>query len=179
MVSLKDSKLYLVPRGAVTVNHDLLRLIYRYDVDIWGPMAERIAEQVPKGSWICVQGKLNPATWTNREGVKQTKFKVDSNFICSCWSWVCSCGVLSVCILQISASEVRFIQREQQPPGAQQQQGGWGQQQQQVGRPESAVCYQTTVVTLQRGPLCVGPLSYAVVTAQRQTALWHTAVVQH
>ena len=39
-------------------------------------MAERIAEQVPRGSQICVQGKLSPATWTNREGKQQTKFKV-------------------------------------------------------------------------------------------------------
>lgn len=39
-------------------------------------MAERIAEQVPKGSRICVQGKLSPASWTNREGVKQTRLRV-------------------------------------------------------------------------------------------------------
>ena len=38
-------------------------------------MAERIAAQVPKGSQICIQGKLNPSTWVNREGVKQTKFQ--------------------------------------------------------------------------------------------------------
>ena len=51
-------------------------MLPRYDVDIWGPMAERVAEQVPKGSHVCVQGKLNPASWTNREGKKQTKWKV-------------------------------------------------------------------------------------------------------
>ena len=38
-------------------------------------MAQRIAAQVPKGSQICIQGKLNPSTWVNREGVKQTKFQ--------------------------------------------------------------------------------------------------------
>ena len=51
-------------------------VLSRYDVDIWGPMAERVAEQVPKGSNVCVQGKLNPASWTDREGKKQTKWKV-------------------------------------------------------------------------------------------------------
>lgn len=60
--------------GALIVK--VLWLTCRHDIEIWGPMAERIAEQVPKGSRICVQGKLNPATWTNREGVKQTKLKV-------------------------------------------------------------------------------------------------------
>ncbi len=39
-------------------------------------MAERVAEQVPKGTSVCVQGKLTDASWTNREGKKQTKFKV-------------------------------------------------------------------------------------------------------
>lgn len=58
------------------IDSKVLWLTYRHDIEIWGPMAERIAEQVPKGSKICVQGKLNPATWTNREGVKQTKLKV-------------------------------------------------------------------------------------------------------
>ena len=51
-------------------------MLSRYDVDIWGPMAERVADQVPKGSNVCVQGKLNPVSWTNREGKKQTKWKV-------------------------------------------------------------------------------------------------------
>ncbi|KAL3159683.1 hypothetical protein ABBQ38_010089 [Trebouxia sp. C0009 RCD-2024] len=73
-----------------------------YDVDIWGPMAERIGEQVPKGSSICVQGKLTPRVWTNKEGKQQTKFRV-------------------------TASEVRFVQRDR-PPAGQQQQGGWNAQ---------------------------------------------------
>ena len=57
-------------------NEILSLVLSRYDVDIWGPMAERVAEQVPKGSNVCVQGKLNPASWTDREGKKQTKWKV-------------------------------------------------------------------------------------------------------
>lgn len=82
-----------------------------YDVDIWGPMAERVAEQVPKGSNVCVQGKLNPASWTDREGKKQTKWK-------------------------ITATEVRFVDRAQGLSSGQQQggrgqgqpqQAGWGQ----------------------------------------------------
>ncbi len=114
----------------------LTLLLYRYDVDIWGPMAERVAEQVPKGSHICVQGRLNPVTWTNREGVKQTKWKVCNVAVLP--NLQCCYLVLQLskrCVLvQISATEFRFVDRQQPPPG--QQQGGWGQaqpqQQQQV-----------------------------------------------
>ena len=61
--------MYLLVTMCVAVN--------RYDIDIWGPMAERIAEQVPKGSSVCVQGKLTPRVWTNREtGKQQTKVAV-------------------------------------------------------------------------------------------------------
>lgn len=108
----------------------------RYDVDIWGPMAERIGEQVPKGSSICVQGKLTPRVWTNKEGKQQTKFRVRRAWVA--WSWLGSCGVLSPCLLQVTASEVRFVQRDR-PPAGQQQQGGWNAQgqTQQVGNFDS------------------------------------------
>ena len=52
-------------------------MLYRYDVDIWGPMAERVAEQVYKGAKVCVQGRLNPTVWVNQAGIKQTRLKVN------------------------------------------------------------------------------------------------------
>ena len=52
-------------------------------------MAERIAEQVPKGSQVCVQGRLSPATWTNREGKLQTKFRVSQPALTACASSAC------------------------------------------------------------------------------------------
>jgi len=136
-------------------------------------MAERVAEQVPKGSSVCVQGKLNDASWTNREGKKQTKFKV-------CWAtmptllrqversnaYVAYCSLYKALrellltltalvnrchmlvdaseapeskrnsylhlVVQINATEVRFVDRAP-APAAGQQQGGWGQ-----GQPQQA-----------------------------------------
>lgn len=66
-------------------------------MDIWGPMAERVAEQVPKGSNICVQGKLNPSSWVNREGVKQTKWKVLHMHIC--YATMLTRGIYAVCFV--------------------------------------------------------------------------------
>ena len=133
MVGLQASKSADNATRTSVCNDETLWPTCRHDIDIWGPMAERIAEQVPKGSRICVQGKLSPTSWTNKEGVKQTRLRVRlASWACSCSSF-CNCGTSTLCLLQISASEVRFIQREQQPSGVHQQ-GGWGQQQQQVGR---------------------------------------------
>lgn len=87
----------------LAVNHKAGETFW-YEVQIWGPMAERIAEQVRKGSRICIQGKLSPSTWTNREGVKQTKIRIE-------------------------AQEVRFVERDGGVPAASAGQAGWGAQQ--------------------------------------------------
>lgn len=74
--------------GQVTNPVVMVVAVNRYDVDIWGPMAERIGEQVPKGSSICVQGKLTPRVWTNKEGKQQTKFRVTKDSLgCMVLAW--------------------------------------------------------------------------------------------
>lgn len=76
-------------------------------------MAERIAEQVPKGSHVCIQGRLSPATWTNREGKQQTKFKVSQ----MAWTAVASspCSKLTLFCLLHAAD---LCQRSQVCPAA-------------------------------------------------------------
>lgn len=113
----------------------------RYDIELWGPMAERIAEQVPKGSRVCVQGKLNPSSWTNREGIKQTKLRVltlsfelpyyslQKQHVHFQGSQLQNVVITSGLQLQITANEVRFVERDGGVPAVSAGQAGWGAQQ--------------------------------------------------
>jgi single-strand DNA-binding protein len=53
-----------------------------FDVEIWGPLAERAAEQVRKGSQICVQGRLRQDEWQDQmTGKKRYKTLVVASVI--------------------------------------------------------------------------------------------------
>lgn len=113
----------------------------RYDIELWGPMAERIAEQVPKGSRVCIQGKLNPSSWTNREGIKQTKLRVltlafelpyhslPKRHVHFQGSQLQNVVIKSGLQLQITANEVRFVERDGGVLAVSAGQAGWGAQQ--------------------------------------------------
>ena len=107
-------------------------------------MAERISEQVPKGSRVCIQGKLNPSSWVNREGVKQTRLRVlsfASGLVChSCAVTITACTLQLessshrrlfhiMTQMQITANEVRFVERDGGVPAMSAGQAGWGAQQ--------------------------------------------------
>lgn len=43
------------------------------DVTIWGPMGERVAERLVKGDRICATGRWQQRSWTDAEGLTQSR----------------------------------------------------------------------------------------------------------
>ena len=56
-------------------------LALRFDIEIWGPLADVAAGELAKGDMVQVLGRLRSNEWANREGVKQKSMKVAVNNI--------------------------------------------------------------------------------------------------
>mmetsp|Transcript_32877 Transcript_32877/g.77977 ORF Transcript_32877/g.77977 Transcript_32877/m.77977 type:complete len:314 (+) Transcript_32877:93-1034(+) len=49
------------------------------NLEIWGPLAERVAAQIPKGTKVAIQGQLRISKWTDSSGKLRTSTSVAVN----------------------------------------------------------------------------------------------------
>lgn len=86
----RDVELRTVPSGTVVGNFCIAVTEKRpdgqedtvfADVTVWNKTAENVAKFCGKGAKVLVEGKLVMDQWTNKEGVKQSKLKVNAQIV--------------------------------------------------------------------------------------------------
>lgn len=52
-----------------------------HDVTVWGPRAERVSQQLHKGSLVYIEGKITHRKWQDREGKDRYSTEIVANVI--------------------------------------------------------------------------------------------------